>query len=261
MVPVLVGIKRSFGTTATSLTYLAGSLLSSRELTKEVEVENYSLYGVPVSTLPWEMMRLAVPFIAACLNSRCKGTIGFGVSGRGEEATATVGQVIGVVGEKNMMPLIYTSFMNLLNHHIETEKFSKLDKVQKESIMIYPIRVTYPSDGLDLHDRSSYHNDAYVFEIDIDPQWETLGNHFYYYWWFSQFHADLRGPEAYRVYQHKSLIERDRENKVLVERRDGETWTQPHTHGAILLEVVRRKYQRHRERVEEKRDAQASSGL
>ena len=235
-----------------NLTYSAGSVLLS-DATDGVEIEYYSLYGLPLPTLHLRMMELAVKFIAACLNSRCKGTIGFGINGDRDEVNTVAGHVVGIMVEKNLMGLIEASLLKLLEHHIETEKSSKLERVQKEYIRLRPIRVTPDAS------RPSEVGDVFVFEIDVDPQCYILGNHFFYYWWFSLLYDQLLGGNAYRVYKDEGLlVEKDRNNKVLVERRNGETHTVQPSDVDCLREEVKEKYRRYRERMEKEQNEQPS---
>ena len=234
-----------------SLTYPAGSVLPSGAVVG-VEIEYHSLYGVSLSTLHLRMMKLTVKFIASCLNSRCKGTIGFGINGHRDTASTVPGHVVGILVEKNLMELIHASLTNILEHHIVTEKFSKLEKLQKESITLHPIRVTSVDSLL------SKVGDVFVFEIDVNPQWDILGDHFFYYWWFSSFYNELLGANAYRVYKNEDLIGTDREKRILVERRDGETRTQQLTYGAFLREEVQKKHRHYREKMEKEQYEQPS---
>ena len=230
-----------------NLTYPAGSVLPS-DASDGVEIEYHSLFGLRLSTLHLSMMKLAVKFIASCLNSRCNGTIGFGINGRRDTVSTVAGHVVGVMVMKNLMTLIEASLRNLLEYHIETEKFSKLGKLQRDSITLHSIRVT--SDD----SRLSKVGDVFVFEIDVIPQWDILGDHFFYHWWFSSIYDDLLGANAYRVYKNESLVGKDRNNKVLVERLDGATQVRPLTHGTFLREEVQKKHRRYREKMEKEQN-------
>ena len=229
-----------------------GALLQHIEIGEEVQLEYRSLKDVDLPILSFDMMQHAVHFITACLNSRCKGTICFGVVGR--EDGATVSQVVGVPVKKNLMRLIETAFANMLDNHIETEKLSKLDERQRPFIKMYPIKVT----DLERHTNPSMDvqlvrpdDQRYVFEIDVDPQLDTLAKHYYFYWWFSQPYYKLLDVKAYGAYQDSDRFKRDQANKVLVERRDGRTNVRPATEAALLRDEVKQKYQRFKQ-IEEK---------
>jgi hypothetical protein len=234
--------KRAFGEMLS--TYPLGSVLALDEI--DVEIEYHSLYGLPLSTIHLRMMELTVKFITACLNSRCDGTIGFGINGHSDEVP---GLVVGITNVKNLMALVRASLENLLEHHIETETFSKLDGLQRDFIKLHPIRVT-PDESCSRDD-----GDVFVFEIDVKPQWDILADHFFYYWWFTSLYRDLLGADAYRVYKNKDFIGNDRNNnKVLVERRDGRTRELPLTHGILLSQDLQKRYQQHLKKMKNQSD-------
>jgi hypothetical protein len=235
-----------------NVTYPAGSVLASDGV-DGVEIDYHSLFGLPLATLHLTMMKLAVNFIASCLNARCQGTIGFGINGQRDKVSNVVGHVVGVQVKKNMKTLLEASLRNLLKHHIETEKFSRLPKLQRDCITLHSIRVTY--DAYDANDdpRFARIGDVYVFEIDVIPQWDVLADHFFYYWWFSSY-GELLGASAWRVYEDENLVGKDRQNKILVERRNGATEVLPLTRGTFLKEEIQTKHRRHQEKMEKEQN-------
>ena len=252
----IVGARRAFGTYPLQLTYPMGSVLrKGAEEAAEVELEYCSLIDVPLHVLPLRMMKFAVPFITACLNSRLKGTIGFGVVGRENKENTTFSQVVGIPVKKNMIGLIESLLTDLLNHHIETKSFSKLDRLQRDFIKVYPIKVTYTSP----RDDRTVRLDRCVFEIDVCPRWDALSTHFFYCWWFSEDHDDLLGPKAYRVYQNEPLIDKERKNRMLVERRNGQTCKRDASQETVFANEVKQKCQQFKQNAEKK--SSASSGL
>ena len=247
--------RRNFGTNPLQLTYSMGSFLWKGEEV-DVELEYHSLHEVPLRILPVHMMKCALPFIAACLNSRLKGTIGFGVVGRKNKENATFSEVVGVQVEKNVIRLIKAEFAKLLDHHIETKTFSKLDRLQRECIKMFPIKVTNISPRGDRTAQA----DRCVFEIDVDPQWTAFSTHLFYCRWASQDHDLLEPTKEIHVSRSKALVAKDRTNRVLVERRDGQTWQRRASQESVLAREVEQKYQRYKQMVEETKRS-ASSGL